>query len=76
MTPLTQALFFAAASLASALAGLIILSLSDRRVRRAMPPRALLATDPTVFLFDEGELIDAKSIVALVMFGRATQASA
>lgn len=69
MTPLTQALFFAAASLASALAGLIILSLSDRRVRRAMPPRALLATDPTVFLFEEGELIDA-TLPARQLLGR------
>jgi len=60
MASLAQALLFAGASVASAFVALLVLSILDRGARR--PARtALLATqpEPTVFLFQSGELIDA-----------------
>lgn len=60
MASLAQALLFAGASVASAFVALLILSLLDRNTRRpAMASLLAVGSEPTIFLFEGNELVDA-----------------
>lgn len=60
MASLAQALLFAGASVTSAFVALLILSLLDRSTRRPTMGSLLAAgSEPTIFLFEGNELVDA-----------------